>query len=454
MNTMYSKSSLFAAVCIVFFLYSNSARAGWTNQSWVMNQSSAYFAVSSLDDAYACAVGLNQVGGQQAEVLYVCTTDGQTWEKRQFTALATSVFIHSADVSFIGTAFGQIWKSADGGNSFSKVEGALAKGEIMEFSTGFDPVNVGAITDQGNLLFSTDSGATFEILSATMPAGEVGARSLDIGAGTDIWIAGGDSGEEPSEGDDMQDPSEGRPAGSGFVLFSSDSGQSFETLVSDLPYCVFDIDFVNSKEGWIAGGGGDYGDAVIAWTGDGGKTWTPVTPPSLPDDERGLPEQTEGSPAICSGVEFFGSKVGLAFCSTSKYDMDGYNGLYLTGDGGRTWKLETGYLAGFDTQPVLRGASRAVDVTMPDCRTAWVVGEMLLIHRYDADDQKRDCEAGGAEGDDAPAAQADAGSDGGGEGSGARRSDGDCGCRMIASEKDSGSGALLHSTLLILGALL
>jgi len=443
MKTIFRNTVL---IVLGSMLCASAASAKWTNQSWLMSDGSVYLSVSALSATRACAVGLNQTGSNP-QPLFVCTSDGSKWNQVTIAAtiLPTAILLADDQTGFMGALLGGLYRSDDGAATWTKVQGAAVAGPINEFVKSADGKTMLAVGST-KLLISTDSGKTWTQKSFTLPAGDnLGALSVETdGAGT-VWVAGGDPGAAPSTDSGTGQTIPGRPASSGFVLVSHDSAATFETLESGLAYCVNDVEFINAKEGWLAGGA-DAGGAVVAYTEDGGKTWKAVKLPNLPDDERTLPNQTKGDLAVCLKVTFFSRNVGLVLCTTATFEVDGFNGLYLTKDGGKTWTLEPGFKAGYgaDSQSILfQASSQAFDMAMPDCSHGWVVGQRLLIHRYDADEKNRDCAAGGS-------AVPDGGADGGdgGAGESSRRGSG-CGCDMAGKTNASLMGSLISTLAMI-----
>jgi photosystem II stability/assembly factor-like uncharacterized protein len=97
----------------------------------------------------------------------------------------------------------------------------------------------------------------------------------------------------------------------GNVRLSSDGGKTW-TAVSDINMITghANIDFVDDSAGWVAT------PSRLAGTADGGDTWTEIS----------LPEDAEGIAAICLRTPENG------------YLLSRNGMLYITGDGGATWR--------------------------------------------------------------------------------------------------------------------
>lgn len=121
------------------------------------------------------------------------------------------------------------------------------------------------------------------------------------------------------------DTQRGWAVGDSFVLHTENGGQQWKAQLKEPGHYYFDVDFINSSEGWIAGSQG-----LLLHTTDGGKRWERRQPPS---EQRTL---------WLTSVKFVSPILGW---------IAGDNGKILsTNDGGQTWGLETS-----GTTEVLRG---------------------------------------------------------------------------------------------------
>jgi photosystem II stability/assembly factor-like uncharacterized protein len=124
------------------------------------------------------------------------------------------------------------------------------------------------------------------------------------------------------------------------ILHTTDGGQSWLPRQSTSSYPLFDVTFIDSLHGWMAGVGG-----VIVYTSDGGEKWG---------------NQDAQADYNLRGIAFWDSQTGVAV---------GENGtIRVTVDGGTTWsQVESGvqtYLA---------------KVSFGDFQNMWVVGDSGTI---------------------------------------------------------------------------
>ncbi|MDD5309137.1 MAG: sialidase family protein [Deltaproteobacteria bacterium] len=417
-----------ASLLFALMLAGMPATATFTNQQSNGDQNTHYITVGAASLTMACASGFIQTS--TATALFSCTSDGATWKDGSFKGLGTSLTFVDASKGYLGTATGATFASADGGASWQKIADANIGNlvSVIDIATTPDGKTVFILGTTGDFAYSADGGATWTKGTAEIPAGNTSASAAAV-VGQNVWVVGGDFGKAPQGG------TGGRPPGNGFVKVSTDGGVTFTTLGVEMPYCIYDVSFVSAKEGWIAGGGATQGSAVIGYTTDGGDTFTTVTPPALPDSERLTPNVFKGDLGSCTRIRFFGPKVGLALCSSGTLEESGFNGLYMTKDGGRTWELQPGYRDGFGANKdnLFFVTAKANDMSMPDCKGGFIVGDGKLIQRWDADDKSIDCATGEGDGD----GEVPAGDDGG---NGGGRQD-SCGCETPGL--DLGRGSLL-----------
>ena len=113
-------------------------------------------------------------------------------------------------------------------------------------------------------------------------------------------------------------------AAKGFILATSDGGQTWRELSNPLQRSVATIHFVDSACGWAAGSTAAIAGDVIA-TRDGGQTWTAY----------------KSGANIITSVSFSDRQNGWA--------VDYYGSILRTTDGGQTWQKK--YTVHFDTTP-------------------------------------------------------------------------------------------------------
>jgi hypothetical protein len=426
-------SIIATAAGAVLLLAAPGARAAWTLQQGTGSEDTTYLSVGAGSAAVAAAVGIDNSQGN-SQSLYAHTLDGDSWAATGFTGFASAVELADAAVGYAGGIIGKVWRTDDGGSSWTEIAAAEIGGTLMDGEAIADiaiadgGATVWIIGATGRCSYSVDSGATWTRVDATLPAGDGIAVTAGEIRGGSIWLVGGVPMTEPDT-----DGAAGAPASNGFVLRSDDDGASFEAVATGLAYELADVSFVDADRGWAAAATYSAGGGAIGATDDGGATWEFSSLPDLPEDEVAFSGMgAEGTLGACTSAKFFGNDVGVASCTTKTYDADGSNGLFLTTDGGATWTLQAGYKAAFSSQLV--AASMIVDTAFPDCHRGWLVGSGKVIARWDNDDAALDCAAGGG---------ADDGDGDGADGGGGSSSSG-CGCRAAGSP---GAGSLLAALL-------
>jgi photosystem II stability/assembly factor-like uncharacterized protein len=432
-----------AAAACAMLAFPAGARAGWTYQQGNGNQDDNLLAVGAASGTLACAAGFSQAGGNPSP-LYFRTTTGDSWVAGGFQGYGGAIAFLDETNGLLVNMFGKVFRSTDAGASWTEIPGvSLGAGTMLD---GDYPADI-AVSPGGQAIWivggagkcacSNDGGQTWTQATIPIPVAD-GALTSAAVAGQRVWLAGGRPSAEESQ-DPFGEPIPGHPAGSGFVLRSDDAGQSFQTVASGLPYAVNAISFVNLDEGWLAGGTDAEGGAVLGSTTDGGATWTVQPPPDLPEEECFVGMGASMVPGGCWEIEFFGRQVGVALCSTSTFEFDGSNALFLTADGGATWQHQAGYRASIPGSGLAQMAvvtSPIIDVAFPDCHRGWLVGQGRIIMRWDNDDQGLDCEAGGAPSEEEAPDDDDGAEDDDGD-------SGSCGCAAAGAARPSLAGLLL-----------
>jgi photosystem II stability/assembly factor-like uncharacterized protein len=99
-------------------------------------------------------------------------------------------------------------------------------------------------------------------------------------------------------------------------------------------FVAHDLTFVSANEGWLLGTApcSTKPCTSIVHTTDGGKTWAGIPAPKAELEPNGQ-NSCAGSGPCVRGLRFANGKVGYAYGSSS---------LYLTTDGGHTWKQQSG----------------------------------------------------------------------------------------------------------------
>ncbi len=169
------------------------------------------------------------------------------------------------DLFFLNDSTG--WACNDQGNSYKTVNGGetwtlhavdnnnyLRCIEFMDADTGF----CGGFNSNSYLYKSTDGGASWTNISATIPGLTGGICGLScpegkVVYGCGIWTS---------------------PA---YLIKSLDGGVSWQTIdMSAYASALVDILFINQDIGWVSGRAPNNGGGIILLTTDGGATWQPV----------------------------------------------------------------------------------------------------------------------------------------------------------------------------------
>jgi photosystem II stability/assembly factor-like uncharacterized protein len=105
-------------------------------------------------------------------------------------------------------------------------------------------------------------------------------------------------------------------------------------------FVAHDLTFVSANEGWLLGTApcSTKPCTSIVHTTDGGKTWAGIPAPKAELEVNGQ-NSCAGSGPCVRGLRFANSTVGYAYGSTA---------LYLTTDGGKTWKQQPGQALGVE----------------------------------------------------------------------------------------------------------
>ena len=269
-------------------------------------------------------------------------------------AVVHDISFPSLKVGYAAAELGQIWKTTDGGNTWSDIRnsgfpyywyGITALSEQDVVVSGFDDSNY-----EGIIRWSHDGGSTWTsdiILTTTGWSDRVRFASPKIGLVVDqLNIKKNepnaahyttDGGQQQSDWTEVVPDPNGGWFGDEFSLLSNKHAR-----MSGITYCasgnagktwscgpaidsVFDgpVFFFNDKAGWV--GGGEISPSVAGWlhrTTDGGKTWT---------------QRTLNSPWPIREILFVSPKLGWA-AGGNIYSNVG--GIYLSKDGGKTWTLD------------------------------------------------------------------------------------------------------------------
>lgn len=261
---------------------------------------------------------------------------GQSW-----TDLVTTInpigFLSLEDVDFTDKQTGwiithldnRILRTTDGGNSWSEqnIEGSdwLWDIDMVDNELGYVVGNKGEIfktTNGGTDWLNQKSGTTYDLSKACFITGSEG------------WVVGGTTSDF-----------------SGIVLKTTDGGKNWVKQTPSNTPRLISVSFIDSLRGWVISGGGSASDhAEILRTIDGGNNWT---------------VQDWGSQYDLRGIFFINARRGFLLGNIT----GGGYGVYLTNDGGNTWKAT--YL----------GSSTLYDIKFINNDIGFIVGACGRIYK-------------------------------------------------------------------------
>lgn len=334
------------ALLLSFFLLPLAAHAQW--EKFDVGTDAGF---RGLDVVSPNVVWASGTGGT-----YIRTTDGgRSWKVGRVEGAEELDFRdieafdeRTAYVLSIGNgANSRIYKTTDGGESWKLQFTNTDEKAFFDSIAFWDEKNGLAMSDPVGgkyVLYRTEDGETWQKVSTdSMPSAGEGEAAF-AASGTCLVTAGKDRVWLVTGGTDAR------------VFYSKDRGRTWDVaetpIVKGAPGSgIFSIDMWDEKRGVIVGGNyqkPDESGANLAFTKDGGKTWTAGT----------------GLSGYRSGVVHVDKKMLVAV---------GTNGYDLSLDGGRGWvryQTEGGPITGFN----------AVDAR--DRNSVWAVGANGLVARY------------------------------------------------------------------------
>ncbi len=254
-----------------------------------------------------------------------------TWTKLPtvpFRGKQDDIAFGSASHGWFGNGEGRIYRTADGGDSWSQIwhqPGTFVRAlgfldEEVGILGNVGPGSFPNVTDSTPLYRTTDGGVSWTpaIIEGPAPGG---ICAIDIHS--NAYIDRGERAERTVV------HAAGRVGGPAHYLRSSDGGASWRSMeMSALTAAIYDVKFVNSRTGFLAGSSSpDLAEArgLILRTDDGGDSWREVF-------RSGRPFETVWK------LHFPNARTGYG--TVQSYDRDPANNrrfVTKTMDGGRTW---------------------------------------------------------------------------------------------------------------------
>jgi photosystem II stability/assembly factor-like uncharacterized protein len=320
-------------------------------------------------------------------VLKKTTDGGKTWDDQWFPEIIEDIAFTDSLTGFILTKTGLL-KTYDGGISWESKLTGLSYSPIYRKKIEFPSYDVGYLScvqytpPNGPLYKSTDGGNTWSVVTGNIPLIISGLSfpSVDTGflrtpQGLLCKTVDGGVNWDTANSEFNQWPfiffngSTGLAIGLTYSGVSgseidrtNDGGRSWEPMTSNVTQSWFyDSDFPSSRVGYIVGG---FPDGEIIKTMDGGTNWTSIYDTnvftnriigcSFPDENTGYVVESYGKlfrtddggtswnciindPTVISGnVKFFDRNEGILLFTT-EYGLYKKNDFMRTNDGGNTW---------------------------------------------------------------------------------------------------------------------
>jgi photosystem II stability/assembly factor-like uncharacterized protein len=174
-------------------------------------------------------------------------------------------------------------------------------------------------TTVGDLLTTTDGGATWGWSPTGSVSGFAQPQSLDFVSSSDGWVSGTDTSGQ-----------------NGVLLHTSDGGAIWQSNLTVSGVSITNVRFSDPSSGWIVGGDDlEMLGWVASCTTDGGQSWSTPTP--LPLNSVGPIEYSD------SVFEAFAPRGAASAIFMETDDLVGGNGddttVWATSDGGAVWTL-------------------------------------------------------------------------------------------------------------------
>jgi photosystem II stability/assembly factor-like uncharacterized protein len=280
---------------------------------------------------------------------------GSTWAPEHILTGRDFFGVYALDASRVWTCgrSGEIWHTSNGGDTWTRQN--LAGPKYASRIAMLDSLYGWSSGGEAIALYTTNGGSQwrmFYLPETLFPNESIDFQGLSLCDRRHIWMAAG----RYPEGDTFL-------GGQGYVFQLQDWGDSITYIFQrkDTTYDYFDVDFVDSLNGWIVGGDDRTGLAAVFRTTDGGTNWSPQVVP--------------GGARLLRGVTFVNANEGWA-C--------GRNGTIIhTSDGGNSWELQN---SGQDTT--------LFDVSFAGPLLGLIAGNSKILRTTDGGQHWEDCAPG------------------------------------------------------------
>lgn len=372
------------------------ARQTWTRVLMVEGQKNYVMAMHAPDSSNAFLVAGVDNGGN-SEMQGHKTTNGNSFSRTSLPTASgamamimfSAVAMLDANVLFLGgmeVSFpnfqNKLWRSTNGGGSWEVVSSALP--EL--------PERLVVLSD--GTLVGAHAGGIFRVTGTTVTDAAVpalGDRSIAALQMLDDLVGYAAGGNGPT------DDEPNVPYGDGFVLKTTDGGQTWSMIAQNLPMKVHSVFFLNEERGWIGGAGPTTG--LLYRSTDDGATWSPLTLPPHPefDYEITMPWKINQHvdptpPTDVVGVRFFDCNRGVALAIACIGGCDSDQPTFITlfwhtSDAGNTWEFDPDFepvMVGGQMMPEAKKLSAMLHLQFPGINSGFIAGQHAMVLRYSA----------------------------------------------------------------------
>ncbi len=271
-----------------------------------------------------------------------------------------------------------IINTSDGGASWDNIALPQVVNETALFAVDFLDDSFGVTAGAENSIWATGNGGGTWAKLADAPSAfdETTIYSVSVATENDIYLAAeeqwgdDDTWWDGGPDDDNPDDSWGEPTerGSGDsqglygqLFGTSNGGASWTLLKSDETVGYHKVQFLDADHGWLLALNEDSGLLDLAYTTDGGTTWTSGVLPEVPG------VGTPGDLYFIADFQMLNLQVGWAV----GYSAGDNSVILKTDDGGATWDADD-----YSGEGGLRG------IHMVNGRLGFAVGDKMTVVRY------------------------------------------------------------------------